>query len=180
MPSDAGPVSASYRLRLDSRPLAVRAALAELADCPPLRALPAEARDAAQILLAEVLNNCTEHAYAGRSGPVEVALDLRRGQLSCEVADRGRPMPGAGPEARPGLPCPVLSLREGGFGWMLIRALAEELRYCHEDGVNRLSFRVARTCLAAPEPCRCPRTAISPESGCESAPGDCEGRACSG
>ncbi|QCP84189.1 ATP-binding protein [Cereibacter sphaeroides] len=175
MPSDGGPASASYRLRLDSRPLAVRAALAELADCPPLRALPSEDRDAAQILLAEILNNCTEHAYAGRSGPVEVALDLRRGQLSCEVADRGRPMPAA----RPGLPCPVLSLREGGFGWMLIRALAEELRYCHENGVNRLSFRVARTCLAVPDPCPCPRSAIPPESGCESAPGCCEGRTCS-
>lgn len=64
MPSEGDPASASYGLRLDSRPLAVRAALAELADCPPLRALPSETRDAAQILLAEVLNNCTEYAYA--------------------------------------------------------------------------------------------------------------------
>ncbi len=97
-------------------------------------------------MLAEILNNVEEHAYAGRAGqPVAIEVRLAEDGASYIVEDRGVPLsdgclPGAVmPAADPDLPG---SWPEGGFGLPLVRRLARDLRYERREGRNRLRFRV--------------------------------------
>lgn len=132
----------ALRLVIPGTPLAVREGLRTLFAAPMLRGLDADARGTAELVLAEVLNNVVEHAYAGHPGEIEVRLGLMPGSLLCLVRDRGHPMPGA---RLPGGAPPVLDpddLPEGGFGWHLIRSLSQDLRYRRAGGRNHLRFRV--------------------------------------
>lgn len=104
--------------------------------------LPQAERDTAQTVLAEVLNNIVEHAYAERQGDIVLELHVDPTGLVCHVTDHGAPMPDEClPSGRP--PCPQ-DLPEGGYGWFLIRSLARDLTYRRVDGQNQLSFRIAR------------------------------------
>ena len=115
MPCDGGEPRV-IRLVFDSDPLAVRAALRMLFDGRSLRLLPEDERGTAEIVLAEVLNNVVEHAYASASGEIEVTVQITAAALTCTIIDRGRPMPG---NALPvGTQLPALGegdLPEGGF-----------------------------------------------------------------
>ncbi len=106
--------------------------------------LPAGQDDAlgnAQIVLAEALNNVAEHAFA-QLDLVEARLTakLETGRLLVTIRDRGQAMPGLRiPEARHhDLSGDPADLPEGGFGWMLIHELTDEIRYDRINGVNRL------------------------------------------
>lgn len=114
----------------------------------------------AELILAEVLNNITEHAY-GNAGnrtdaspaaraaalqPDAVCLTMirRPGGLRVELSDQGCAMPGLG-LPRSSLPdheVPLEVLPEGGFGWFLIRSLTRDLRYDRTGGQNRLRFDI--------------------------------------
>ncbi|MCC5987648.1 MAG: ATP-binding protein [Pararhodobacter sp.] len=100
-------------------------------------------RASAELILAEALNNICEHAYAGKGGPVEMIVDIRRAGLTCLLCDCGQPIPGGAPPGG-GLPIidPPDNVPEGGFGWHIIRCLSTDLRYRRDNGWNRLSFRV--------------------------------------
>lgn len=97
----------------------------------------------AELVLAEVLNNIAEHAYAEGSGPVELRVEVQRQGLACTVADRGRALP-SGMVPDPQLPriAPPDHLPEGGFGWHIIRCLTTEMAYFTEGEWNRLSLRL--------------------------------------
>ncbi len=69
MQSDAG--LRQVRLALQSTPLAVRRALSSLFQDDRLGNLPDDQRGTAELLLAEVLNNVVEHAYADGVGEIE-------------------------------------------------------------------------------------------------------------
>jgi len=100
-----------------------------------------------EIVLAEVLNNVVEHAYAehGR-GIVEVEVELTSAALLFRVRDDGLPMPeGEAPEGEArDLDVVTDDLPEGGFGWFLIRELTEGLCYRRIGNRNELTFRIAR------------------------------------
>lgn len=136
-------VTGPTRIVIPSDPLAVREALTALFDRLIAGPLHDEARDAAQIVLAEALNNIVEHAYALAPGEIEVTIDLSPGGMICHIMDAGLPMPGG---ALPdGALAPLASaddLPEGGFGWHLIRTLSEDLHYRREGGRNLLTFRI--------------------------------------
>jgi serine/threonine-protein kinase RsbW len=95
-----------------------------------------------QIVIAEALNNISEHAYAGHVGRIEMLLRRRDGGFQFTLIDQGIGMPGGIPP--PGvigaLPDSICSLPEGGFGWLLIRSQTQDLTYLREKGGNRLSF----------------------------------------
>ncbi len=123
--------------------VSVRAALVNLFDTLLLRRLSDDRRGAAELVLAEVLNNIVEHAYAAQSGQILLRLHVGPRELHCHVEDSGTPMP------RGELPCGALKIldshgepAEGGFGWHLIRALSRDLDYRRIDGRNQLSFRL--------------------------------------
>jgi serine/threonine-protein kinase RsbW len=134
---------AASRLVFTADLVSVRGALARLLDTLPMRGLGEANRGRVELVLAEVLNNVAEHAYAGGSGPVEVALATTPRGIACQVIDRGLAMPadrppeGLLPAIGANLPD---DLPEGGFGWFLIRSLTADLTYARSAGQNRLSF----------------------------------------
>lgn len=125
-------------------PVAVRhALLAVLRGLEPCK-LTDDQRDTLQLILAEVLNNIVEHAYAVAGGQISVHIWAEADALRCEVSDWGLEMPGGvlprGLSAD--VDVPVDELPEGGFGWFLIRGLTRELKYQREDGTNRIRFMI--------------------------------------
>lgn len=98
----------------------------------------------AELVLAEVLNNVVEHAYATRDGDIALELRLCDGAIACLVTDTGRSMPRGTPPSGNAkvLNVPLDELPEGGFGWYLIRSLTQELAYRRERRANHLSFKI--------------------------------------
>lgn len=95
----------------------------------------------AEIVLAEVLNNIVEHAYATTTGDIALKVHRTDAGLACEVTDWGVEMPGLTlPQGAFQALGEIDDLPEGGFGWFLIRSLVEGLIYRREMGENRLSF----------------------------------------
>lgn len=135
------------QLRFVAEPVQVREGLQRMLALPPLAGLPPAERGTAELVLAEVLNNVVEHAYAEGSGTVEVTLSAVGTDVRCLVVDQGKAMPGGVlPAGRlPGGPETALDdLPEGGFGWHLIRSLTHELTYARVGDENRLGFLLAR------------------------------------
>lgn len=103
--------------------------------------LSAERAGMVEVALAEVINNIVEHAYGGQAGgEIRLSARLDIPLLRIEVCDDGLPLPGA--VIPPGRPIDLAvsrgNLPEGGFGWILIHAVASDVRYSRSGGVNRL------------------------------------------
>jgi len=97
--------------------------------------------------MAEVLNNVVEHAYPeGEEGDIEISAIPSETGIQFLVRDKGVPMPnGTPPSGEQGsLDCELDDLPEGGFGWYLIRIMAQNLEYRRSEGYNRLSFFMAQ------------------------------------
>jgi serine/threonine-protein kinase RsbW len=139
----AGDVS----LAVTATPQGVREALIRLRRDLTAAGLAPDDVGTAEMVLAEVMNNIVEHAYAGCSG-ARLDLQLRvcrgGGGLSVHARDTGAAMPGGTlPEGTPHrLDVGMEDLPEGGFGWALIRTLTEDLTYRRAGGENHLNFRV--------------------------------------
>ncbi len=106
----------------------------------------AELQSTAELVLAEVLNNIVEHAYADHhDGAIEVDITETGGELRVCVQDKGLPMPqGVVPAGDPqNLNVALEDLPEGGYGWFLIHELTVGLHYRRLDEThNELCFRV--------------------------------------
>lgn len=103
-----------------------------------------------ELVLAEVMNNVTEHAGLSRHGhvPVEttpsIHLSIVRHDsgLACAITDDGASLPNDCVLPR-SLPLMDMNdLPEGGFGWYLIQDLTQALCYYREDQRNFLAFSV--------------------------------------
>lgn len=131
----------AVELTLPGTPEAVRQALREIMTSDLVLSVSANLQSSTEIVLAEVLNNIVEHAYATHAGDIRIRLSACEAGLSCAVADKGDAMPGLClPTGRPLTLGPTADLPEGGFGWFLIRSLVTDLRYQRVDGENRLDF----------------------------------------
>ncbi|TCP61592.1 serine/threonine-protein kinase RsbW [Rhodovulum bhavnagarense] len=130
-------------LQFMSTPRAVRRALLGMREHYERRLGPGQSLDLVETVLAEALNNIGEHAYTPAApGRVEMHLSRIGDGLAVELRDRGAAMPG-GRVPRGGLPPEGALPPEGGFGWFLIRTLAEDLRYCRHGDENRLHLLVS-------------------------------------
>ncbi len=139
----APPGDGAVQIGFAATPMAVRGALAEARAAWTAAEVAPGVRDAAELVVAEVLNNVVEHAQAGRpDGVVTLATWPAEGGLCCEVRDDGRPMPdNTLPEGvLADITGAVEDLPEGGFGWFMIRSLTRDLAYAREGTWNRLSF----------------------------------------
>lgn len=129
----------AHDLVIRAEPVSVRAALLAITSAPPVCDLAADQRATVELVLAEVLNNVAEHAYADKPGHVAVTVVLLGHGLACEVVDEGAAMPGG---MLPSGALPDGDLPEGGFGWHLIRSLTQDLSYRRQRGANRLGFTI--------------------------------------
>ena len=136
------------RLTFAATPDAVRAALAQVTDGLRDVLLPDEC-GALEIVLAEVLNNVAEHAYAGTSpGQVELSVAVDAASVRCRVCDEGVELPGIlvsapVPDMGPGFD--PADLQEGGYGWHLIHALTSALTYERRGNRNTLDLELPRS-----------------------------------
>ncbi|MDA5092875.1 ATP-binding protein [Aliiroseovarius sp. KMU-50] len=125
--------------------LAVRKALLTVQDGLKGMGVGDDTRSIAEIVLAEVLNNIVEHAYAGQdNGVVELHIHKHDKKLKMAIVDDGLPMPD---NRLPNWTAHELDVRrddlpEGGFGWSLIRDLSSDLTYARRNSQNRLSFSI--------------------------------------
>ena len=141
-PMTIAPVQARrLKLQLIADPEAIREGLRQLMAASPMCHLSDDVRGSAEIVLAEVLNNIVEHAYAGHAGHIGLTLDYEHPHLSFEIEDCGCAMP---LEKLPGCELAVVgadgNLPEGGFGWFLIRTLTRGLVYHRRSNRNTLAF----------------------------------------
>lgn len=136
-----------YEVRLDFRacPHAVRGALMALRGSLAGTGLAREDGDTLELVVAEVLNNVVEHAYADQpDGIVTLIARTLSDGVAIQVRDTGRSMPGESlPDGqRPTPPRDADALPEGGFGWFLIRDLTQDVTYRRVGSCNRLTFRL--------------------------------------
>jgi serine/threonine-protein kinase RsbW len=125
---------------------AVRQALADIQTALVAAEADLLLRQTAEIVLAEVLNNVVEHAYAEDGiGRVTVEIQVLHDRFDCLVQDSGQGLP---PGPLPGAAMPQADLAEpedwpeGGFGWALVRELTSNLTYRRAEGRNSLTFSI--------------------------------------
>ncbi len=97
--------------------------------------------DQLNLALAEGFTNAVRHAHADLPGntPIDIELLLRTDRIEIRIFDRGDPFdPDSLSEPKPG------SLREGGYGWFLLRRLADRVTY---DRAISKSRTKQRNCL---------------------------------
>ncbi len=123
---------------------AVRAALIDTDAALARIGVSADDRSTVELVLAEILNNVVEHAYAAWAGPIELRIELRDHILLCETRDRGTPLQEDALPAGDALPVaePIEDHPEGGFGWYLIRTLTRDLSFNRAQDQNCLCFAV--------------------------------------
>ncbi len=80
------------------------------------------------------------------TGAIDIALKGCSNHVCFQVLDDGEPMPGGRlPDGNPpAVDVPTADLPEGGFGWFMIRSVADELQYTRTDGGNCLFVRIRR------------------------------------
>ncbi|MGB3297153.1 MAG: anti-sigma regulatory factor [Phormidesmis sp.] len=82
--------------------------------------------DQLNLALAEGFTNAVRHAHSDlpSSTPIEIELIVQPKQVEIRIFDQGDPFdPNSLREPKPG------SLREGGYGWFLLRRLADQVSY---------------------------------------------------
>ncbi len=135
-------------MKFRSGPLAVREAIAQiLSELDPL-GLGSDDLGTIEIVLAEALNNVVEHAYPAdqASGPIDFDCSSAADGLHIRIIDDGLAMPGGripnGLQST--LTDDLSTLPEGGFGWHLIRQLAQDVEYrrCNEQNILDLRLPV--------------------------------------
>lgn len=105
-----------------------------------------------ELVLAEVMNNVTEHASladsaadAGQQPSIHISIVRHDTGLACAISDDGVSLPEECLLPR-GLPVMDLTdLPEGGFGWYLIQDLTQALCYYREEKRNFLAFSIPFT-----------------------------------
>lgn len=132
-----------YSARFEGTAAAVSHQLSRIRALPDLDTAINGRSDDMLIVLAEVLNNIVEHAFAkDGKGWIECQITQGDGRIMCITSDEGPPLPpsllckGSLPETA----SPVEDLPEGGFGWFIIHSLVDDMIYEREMGRNQLSF----------------------------------------
>ena len=134
-----------FSLQFTATPPETRLALAKAVKQLGLWDLPEDVAASTEIALAEACNNIAEHAYAGRDpGPVWLGLLLQSTKIIVTLSDRGWPLSPDLVQSPVTAPDPS-ALPEGGFGWFLIKSLAQDLRIHRVNGTNHLTFSIPRT-----------------------------------
>ncbi len=108
----------TFRRAIPADPLSVRAALADLGTSLTRLGIASDHIETLELVVAEILNNIVEHAYRDMDpGPIDIGVEALGGAIQCAVSDSG-------------------------YGWFLIRGLAQDLTYTRIGDRNVLRFRI--------------------------------------
>ncbi len=135
----------AFQYVLHSTPEAVRETLKSLRRDLESQSFFTCPGDMWELVLAEVLNNIVEHAYAERpDGEIRFDVEFDETRLLAGFIDTGAAMPeGALPSGSPAnLDVDMHLMPEGGFGWYLIQSLSERLVYERKGAENHLSLEM--------------------------------------
>lgn len=131
---------------LNAHPVTVRATLQDVRQRFG-REVDEDALGRLELVLAEVLNNVSEHAPKAVAAParppvIHLCIVHHEACIACALTDDGRSLPVDCMLPR-SLPKPGLDdLPEGGFGWFLIQDLTQALCYYREESRNYLAFSI--------------------------------------
>ena len=102
-----------------------------------------------ELILAEVMNNITEHAGSDQTieerlyAPlIHLSIASHVTGLACAISDDGQSLPNDCLQPRALQDVVYPDLPEGGFGWFLIHDLTQSLCYYREGSRNFLAFTV--------------------------------------
>ncbi|MEQ6249773.1 ATP-binding protein [Sulfitobacter sp. HNIBRBA3233] len=136
----------AFDLRLQGSAQVVRPTLSEVVARLAARGVDTASIATVQLVLAEALNNIIEHALPGQPDACRITVRGTLGPDAVELVltDAGLAMPGHRLPAgtMPKVDVPTAQLPEGGFGWSMIRELAEQVSYERIAGQNRLYLRI--------------------------------------
>ncbi|MCE8007211.1 ATP-binding protein [Aestuariivita sp.] len=141
MPFDGLPLT--YQFSCPASELAVRDLLIELRSALSAARLESDLSSSVEIAVAEGLNNIVEHACAGVvDGLIRVEMRVNAAHVFVQMLDSGEALPDwILPEGRAAdLSVARGALPEGGFGWNMIRNLADRLDYSRINGTNLLKM----------------------------------------
>jgi serine/threonine-protein kinase RsbW len=92
-----------------------------------------------ELVLAEILNNIVEHAYAGNcEGMIQVSVFRSDNRFWCQVVDDGVKFL-TGLLSDCAMPDPA-TLPEGGWGWNLVHSITSSVAYTRDGNTNRVTF----------------------------------------
>lgn len=138
--------SISLGLVADDR--AVRSVLRQVRRWMAACAAPPDLTGRTELVLAEAMNNITEHGYhEGEQGRIAIQCTFTAAGLRVVLTDSGRAVPlpllqGSAGSPVTGCDMSTEALPEGGFGWFLIHELTRDLTGHRMGGINRLCFLV--------------------------------------
>ena len=130
----------AMHLIFPSGEMPTRNALREVRQALDSLGLTADLAGTVEIVLAEALNNVVEHAYHPENpGVIEVLCKQEDERLYFTICDSGEALIDGVPEGIPAdIAQPLEFLPEGGFGWFLIRELADTVSYFRLGQRNQL------------------------------------------
>ncbi|AUM73255.1 ATP-binding protein [Paracoccus jeotgali] len=139
--SHPSPLPAAFNRSFVARPRLVREVLQAMTTALA-RATSPEHLGRTELVLAELLNNVTQHGRGMGAGPapfIHLGVVVQPQGLVCSVSDDGGLLPRLCLRA----PAPdPQDYPEGGFGWYLIGHLTQSLIYFREGERNYLAFTV--------------------------------------
>lgn len=139
------PPGRDLKLDVAAEPGAIRVAIRHAVEALAEFRQAGNGLDHLELVLAEILNNIAEHAYRGiADGRIAVELGRSGSAIRVTIRDRGLPMPDEllPPAHLPDSDCRRRDLPEGGWGWFIVRSLADDLSYCRDGNANVLKFKV--------------------------------------
>ncbi|TVP74289.1 MAG: ATP-binding protein [Rhodobacteraceae bacterium] len=98
--------------------------------------------DDLNLALTEAMTNIARHGYLSKGGEISLSIRVEGDYLKCQLEDHGVAF---NPDALGRSSPDPAELREGGYGWYIIRKLSENLCYARENGRNQLSFWLPTT-----------------------------------
>ena len=145
--SDKGSVAPIvFDYDFQSGEMAVREALEHVLEKLAPLDLTVEETGTVELVMAEVLNNIVEHAYADKpdGGTINMRCSKKPDGLTVFIKDTGKMMPdGKLPTGTlASLEVDLDDLPEGGFGWFLIQNLAKDVTYERVGNQNVLKMRI--------------------------------------
>lgn len=96
------------------------------------------------LALDEIVTNAIDHAALPPDASIRVELALDGADVVATVVDPGPAFDPLADAPAVDVEAPLDERPEGGLGLFIVRTIAREVAYAREEGLNRVTMRVAR------------------------------------